>query len=406
MWFTNVVKPTHLCNLDCHYCYNEDTRNPIMTREMLRRTVEETIGYAAGLSAHTKVDFIWHGGEPTVAGIDFYREAVRLQKACAGGIRFANSIQTNGTLINAEWIEFFRENGFDVSLSLDGPEDIHDTTRRSRSGKQGSFSRVMRGIRMLRDAGLPHGVCVVISRANRDRVDEIYDFFVQERLPFNVIPLTRSGSGLARFDDLGLDPDEYAEPWIRMFDRWFDSPDSDYAQCTDFVRKSRAILGGRPSDCIGQEQCSSHHVSTDPDGNVYPCATLSADPEWCYGNLSTSTLGELLDTPLAQRAAHRQMDPHCAECKWLHVCHGGCMSRSIKFYGTHDTRDFYCPSLYRIYDHVERRLREVRTLDLSRLPAPAVADTRPAPPERLLTTRRFQHVGLPLVQIGTTRAGA
>lgn len=407
-WFTNVVKPTHLCNLDCSYCYNEDTRHPIMPPDLLATVVRETLTYARQLGDRTNVDFIWHGGEPLVAGVEFFRRAVAEETQHSDGVRVCNSIQTNGTLINAEWIEFFRDHAFDVSLSLDGPEELHDESRRSRSGREGSFTRVMRGIEMLRTAGLPHGVCVVISRVNKHRVGEIYDFFVREQLPFNVIPLTRSGNGLTAYEDLGLGPEEYADPWIEMFDRWFDSTPAAYVQCTDFVRKSRAILGGSPTDCIGAAQCADHHVSTDPDGYVYPCATLSADPDWAYGNLREMPLHSMMDGPVARQARNRKTDSHCTTCKWQHVCHGGCMSRSIKFFGTNHTRDYYCPSLYRIYDHIEARLRRTESLDHSALPDPEKVIAREAPPERPLTMRRLPGGSAPLIQIqraGTTPIG-
>jgi uncharacterized protein len=369
-----------------------------MLPNILRRTIDQTFVYARSFGPSTSVDFIWHGGEPLSVGMDFYSRAVAIERETSSSMRYANSIQTNGTLIDSKWVEFFKTHNFDVSLSLDGPELINDTARRY-AGGDGSFQHVMRGIRILRDAGVPHGVCVVLSQSNRNRTDEIYDFLVQEQLPFNVIPLTRSGGALNGYPDLGIGPEEYAEPWIRLFDRWFESQGSHYVQCTDFVRKSRAILIGRPTDCIGQEQCASHHVSTDPDGYIYPCATLSGDPEWTYGNISEKDLGELMETPRAVSSRNRQADEHCKSCKWQHVCNGGCMSRSIKFFGTHETRDYYCPSLYRIYEHIELRLREQKDLDLSALPPLGYRDMLPEQGERQLTQRRLGFLRSSLTQI-------
>lgn len=398
MWFTNVVKPTHRCNLNCVYCYNEDTRHPVMPLNILERTIEQTFLYACSLDPLTSVDFIWHGGEPMSVGMDFYSKALAIQAKASLHMSYANSIQTNGTLLDNRWIDFFKVHNFDVSLSLDGPESLNDSTRRY-SGGDGSFRHVMRGIRLLRDAAIPHGVCVVISQSNRHRTDEIFDFLVKQQLPFNIIPLTRSGAALTGYTDIGIGPDEYADPWIKLFDRWFDASGNDYVQCTDFVRKSRAILLGRPTDCIGQEQCASHHVSTDPDGYVYPCATLSGDPDWSYGNISEQDLIKLMATPQAISSRNRQIDEHCKSCKWQHVCHGGCMSRSIKYFGTHNTRDYYCPSLYRIYDHIEHKLRQRTGLDLSALPSPNHIDVRPVAEARPLTLRRIGFSRSSLTQI-------
>jgi uncharacterized protein len=383
MHFTNVIKPTHICNLDCVYCYNEDARKPIMTLPQLERVITQTISYVNNRDPRASLDFIWHGGEPTVAGIDFFRHGLEVQGGLKTDLKLENTIQTNGTLIDKEWARFLYENRFRVSVSIDGPEHLNDATRKDRGGKS-SYKRVIRAMEILREAGVPFGVCVVLSRSNRNHADEIYTFLEEHKLPFNLIPLNRSGAGYNNYEDVSLADWEYAEPWTIMFDRWFYATDSKYIFASDFVHKARAILEGRPTDCIGQPQCSGFHISTDPIGNVYPCATLSADPNWLYGNLYETDLRELMASPVALRAQSRSVDPHCAACKWQHVCHGGCMSRSIKFFGTHNTRDYYCPSLYAIYEHVEQRIRQEPVMDLSALPAEHMIDKRHPPLDRAL----------------------
>jgi len=366
--FTNVVKPTHICNLGCRYCYNEDTRAPVMTAETLECVVRDTFDVPGTGLSPMRYDFIWHGGEPLVAGQDFYENAVALQRTYANGRTYANTVQTNGLLINDKWAAFLEAERFQVSVSIDGPKHLNDLTRIDLRGR-GTFERIRKCLDILRSHQIPFGVCVVITRANKDQAGEIFDFLKNERLPFNLIPLTLSGSAKGSYGELGLGPEEYAEPWIEMYDRWFDSRSEDYVYCSDFGFKTLAILDGRPTDCIGQKNCSQHHVSTDPDGFVYPCATLSGNKEWSYGNLKDKRLTDLMDSVAARAAKQRAADPQCASCKWQHVCHGGCMQRALKFTGDHNQRDFYCPSLYRIYEHVEARLRDDGTLDLSKLPA-------------------------------------
>jgi uncharacterized protein len=403
--FSNVIKPTHLCNLACSYCFNEDTRAPIMERKTLTRVVEQTFAFCETKPLVTNIDFIWHGGEPMIAGLDFFKIAVDLQSTYSRGAAFHNSLQTNGVLLNPDWVTFLKENKFRVSVSIDGPRHFHDKNRTYLS-KRGSFDAVMRGIRLLQEAKIPLGVAVVISRDNKDHTEELYDFLAQERLPFNIIPLTRSGDALVNFNDVGLGPEEYAQPWIKMFDRWLSTSGPNYVYASDFAMKTRAILTGKPQDCIGQKICSTQHISTDPDGNISPCATLSADLEWRYGNILEADLTEIMLTEPAQRAQNRKMDPHCVECKWQHVCHGGCMQRAVKFYGTHNTRDYYCPSLYAIYEHIESKLREQPLLPLAALPTAGRFDHRPPPPDRSLVPRsikhKIRHVKTPFSETVTT----
>ncbi|WP_349606353.1 dynobactin maturation radical SAM/SPASM protein DynA [Cupriavidus sp. DF5525] len=356
MNFTNVIKPTHLCNLGCKYCYNDDVRDPIMRDEVLHRTIEQTFAYVRQFEQDRIVSFVWHGGEPMLAKRAFYERAVLYQSRYADGVRCENSIQTNGTLINDNWLEFFRLANFSVSISIDGPPELHDANRVDHRGR-GTYQRVIESIRRVQDSGIPFGVCVVISRSNKDHVGEIYELLAKHGLPFNIIPLNRSGSARDNFSDVGLAADEYAQSWIEMYDRWFNASE-EYVYCSDFVYKTRAILSGRPCDCVGLEQCSPSNISVDPVGDVYPCASLSGHADTRYGNILQQTLEALMQSPTARDYRQRRVDPQCSTCKWQHVCHGGCQARAYKFFHDHHKRDYYCPSLFRIYEHIASRLGE------------------------------------------------
>jgi uncharacterized protein len=356
MIFTNVIKPTHLCNLSCKYCYNDDVRDPIMRESTLERVIEQTFTYVREDAPERLVSFIWHGGEPMIAGLPFFQKVVQFQNKYAKGLKFNNSIQTNGTLIDVKWLDFFKSNEVTVSISIDGPRDLHDIYRTDRRGR-GSFDKVDEAISKVQKAGIPLGVCVVISQANKDHVEEIYDFLAARKLRFNIIPMNRSGGARENYLEVGLDAEEYADPWIRMYDRWFDA-DDDYVYCSDFVFKTRAILAGRPADCIGLKQCSNTNISVDPVGDVYPCATLSGSPDAKYGSLLENDLVTIMNSQCARGYRNRQVDEQCSTCRWQHVCHGGCQARAYKFFGDHHRRDYYCPSLFRIYEHIAKRLCE------------------------------------------------
>ncbi len=356
MIFTVVIKPTHICNLACTYCYNDDVRDPIMREETLERVIAQSFIYAQQRLAQRATNFIWHGGEPMVAGLDYYEHVVALQKKYCGSTVYSNSIQTNGVLIKGDWLDFFKRENFSVSVSIDGPRPIHDTFRIDARGR-GSYERVMAAIDRVQEAEIPLGVCVVVSRSNVDHMDAIFDLLTRKKLPFNIIPINKSGAARDSFDEVGLEPDEYARPWIKMFDRWFEA-DDDYVYCSDFVFKTRAIAAGRPADCIGVAQCSDTNISIDPVGDVFACATLSGHDETNYGNIVESSLCDLMDRSVASAFRHRLEDDQCSECKWQHVCHGGCQARSYKFFGDFNRRDYYCPSLFHIYEHIESRLSE------------------------------------------------
>ncbi|GAB3630449.1 Anaerobic sulfatase-maturating enzyme [Pandoraea terrae] len=356
MRLVNVVKPTHICNLACEYCYNDDVRKPIMSDATLRNVIAKTIDYANATPVVKDIDFIWHGGEPTVAGIDFFARAIQYQSECDPRATVTNHLQTNGTLLNKKWIRFLKRHDFKISLSLDGPQEINDTYRVTRAGI-GTFDKVMSSIELLKLGGFPVGICLVLSKANIHRVEEIYDFLVSHELGFNVIPMTMSGAARDRYQDLGINADEYADAWIRMYDRWFESRAA-YTYCQDFVLKTRAILYGKPADCISMANCANFNLSVDPVGDVYSCASLSGNLAARLGNIDENSIGGILDGQRGREFRARDVDAQCAKCKWQHVCHGGCLSRAYKFHGSVHTRDFYCPGLFRIYEHIECRLAE------------------------------------------------
>ncbi|EKO1024660.1 radical SAM protein [Salmonella enterica subsp. enterica] len=358
MNFINVIKPTHLCNLACRYCYNEDERNPIMTLITLEKVIKETFDYVETVGGFTGVEFIWHGGEPFFVGIDFYNYVVLYQKKHNKGINYINTIQTNGTLINNKWIKFIKDNDFIISLSIDGDKNSHDLNRIYKNGK-GSFDKVMKGAKKLKQNGINFGSVLVVNKINQNDVEELYRFFVKEQIVFNIIPLVKSGRANDNFQDLGLDADEYFEPWRKVYDLWFDANDKEYIQVSDFVRKTQSIIAGRAADCIGMSQCGNANCSTDPLGDIYPCASLSGHNDLKYGNINQHTLYELFNIPVAYNWRNRPINQDCSVCQWQHVCHGGCQSRSYKFYaGDYRTKDYYCPSLKKMYEHIKNRLLE------------------------------------------------
>lgn len=364
--FTNVVKPTHACNLACTYCYNEDERNKKMTLETLRAVIDRTSEHVVRHIKDRKVDFIWHGGEPMLMGIDFYREVMLFQSTHAKEIHISNVMQTNGTKIDDAWCEFFKTHNWQVSISLDGTKETNDLTRIQRNGK-GSFEAVYSAIAQVKKHKIPLGICLVLSKNNVGNLKEVYQFLKDERLNFNIIPMTYSGEAINVIDDIGLSPEEYAKAWTELYDYWF--YDEETVHCSDFVNKSAGLLNRCGADCVAIRDCSQSVISIDHNGDVYPCATMSPDPNWLYGNISVHDIPTLFTSEKATIASNRQTDNNCLHCKWRINCNGGCMSRADKFFDSINVRDYYCPGLFRIYEHIAMRLSESDQIDMEYIPA-------------------------------------
>lgn len=352
-----VIKPTHRCNFSCTYCYNDDHARPLMDPETLRNTISRVLKYAKRTSSITNVTFTWHGGEPLLVGIDFYKEVVKLQKEFADGVSYVNCMQTNGALINPTWIEFFKEHNFSVSVSLDGPPEIHNKARMLANNKA-TFNQVMTGINYLRAAGMAFGVIAVITKHCIGRAKEMYEFFAKEKLPFHIVPLTKQGDANKNYEDLGIDPEDYSDFWIEMYDIWFSSKGEDHIACRDFIHKSTTILTGKTTDCEASQQCAVNNISIDPAGYVYPCATFAWKEQWRYGNINDAPLEQLVGCAVCKKAKTREVDPVCTTCKWRPICNGGCYSRAENYTGSIKNRDYYCGGLYRMYTHIGRTLNE------------------------------------------------
>ena len=177
--FSTMLKPAgSACNLDCHYCYYLDKavqyggRQAVMSDELLELYVKQ---YIEANEVPT-VQFCWHGGEPLLLGVDFYRKAMALQEKYAGGKKIENILQTNGTLVDEAWCDLFAGNNFLVGISLDGPQDIHDAFRLTKGGKP-TFERVMRTIEMFQRSGVEYNTLSVVNKLCEGRGGEIYRFF-------------------------------------------------------------------------------------------------------------------------------------------------------------------------------------------------------------------------------------
>jgi uncharacterized protein len=175
-----VLQSTSACNLNCTYCYVPDRRQQgRMSEDVLRAAASFMFAREEkDRSADRYVEFLWHAGEPLAAGIPFYARAFAIIASLApSGVPVRHVMQTNGTLVNIAWCEFFREYGVSIGLSIDGPTELHDSNRRT-WGDHGSHGRVMRGYRLLREYGFnPSAICV-LTQESLMQPDLIYDFFV------------------------------------------------------------------------------------------------------------------------------------------------------------------------------------------------------------------------------------
>ncbi len=342
--FSLMLKPVGPeCNLDCKYCYYLDkvlqtgggSAPRVMSGEVLEAAVRQHIE-ANGVDT---VSFCWHGGEPLLAGLDFFRKVVELQRRYANGKKIENSIQTNGTLLTPQWASFFASEKFLVGISLDGPAAVHDANRHNKGGAP-TFEAVMRGVGELQKAGAEYNTLSAVSAASEGRGREIYRFMksigsrYMQFLP--VVEHVKDIPGYSRevicspHDPAGrragwsVRAEGYGRFLNDIFDDWVVGDVGDY-----FVQMFDATLAGwcglRPGLCSFCESCGDALV-VETGGDVYSCDHF-VYPEYRLGNVASSELGAMYASPsqFAFGLAKRNTLPaDCRRCLWLHLCRGEC----------------------------------------------------------------------------------
>ena len=366
-----MLKPAGAhCNLACKYCYYLEknklyptAQRHLMSDEMLEQFTREYIE----AQTMNQVLFTWHGGEPLLRSIDFYRKALSLQQKYAGGKRIDNVIQTNGTLLTDEWCEFFAQNHWLVGISIDGPQPDHDHYRLTAAGKP-SWKKVMQGIKLLKKHGVEWNAMTVVNAYNANHPLEFYRFFKENGCQFLqftpiVERLTRHEDGrtlasLADKDEISLSeasvvPEQWGYFLCAIFDEWV-RKDVGKIFVEIFDCTLANWMGISPGICAYSKECG-HAGVMEHNGDVYSCDHF-VFPEYKLGNIRDHSLIDMLYGEQQQefsRLKHSSLPRQCKECDMEFACHGECpKNRFMKDKYGDSGLNYLCPGYYHYYQHV------------------------------------------------------
>ncbi len=344
-----IVKPTNRCNLACKYCYAESGEGEMMSYETLENMISKL------QRTYDGIEYIWHGGEPLLMGIDFYEKVIEIEKREKSSNQWIiNTVQTNGTLMNQEWIDFFKKNDFTIGLSLDGPEEVNNLTRIYPDGS-GTFRCIMNSIELMKKNDMRFGAICILTGKNIDSIEEIYSFFKQENIGVKFNPVYLDGRA-NKHKDLELSPKKYGLELIKLFNRWF--LEDEFVSVSQFEDFVSMILSNSPVGCSFHDTCQDTFVSVDDKGDVYPCGRFAGNKEFKYGNINVDSLENLMEHNPKRNSFIDRNVYECKDCEFFDKCHSGCPHNAYSTYGDINKKDQFCHAYKMLLKHIDNVITE------------------------------------------------
>jgi len=370
--FNTVAKPGgNLCNLACDYCfYLENSVSRSACAIMDDATLEAYIHNTIASTPSQEVAFCWQGGEPTLCGIGFFEKVIAFQQRHASNKTIHNSLQTNGVLLNDAWALFLKEHRFLVGLSVDGPPSIHNTWRKTGSGKP-TYSKVVRAIRCLQKHDVPINAMVVVSQRAEAQGKSVYRWLTQELNLRHIqfIPLVEPHTAWA------VSPAGWGLFLRDAFDEWLKKDVGEV-----FVQFFDNLLGvwiGEPATLCTMQPTCGQSLLVEKNGDVYSCDHY-VSPKYKLGNLTQDSMLALANSPFQQRFGQEKarLSARCIACQWRFACYGGCPKHRVISHDN-EAQNYLCAGYLAFFRHITPYMNVMRKLLLNHQPPAWVMDNVP-----------------------------
>ena len=360
-----LIKPASgSCNMRCRYCfYTDEAENRAvasmgrMTPEAMRLIADKALAWADG-----DCTFAFQGGEPSLAGLDFFRGLTDYVSAHPNprGVRVHYAFQTNGYALDEAWAQWFAQNKVLVGISLDGPKELHDRYRVDRAGK-GTFNRVMASIRLLERHGVDFNILTVVSAANARRGQQVYSFFEKQGFRYQqyvecLDPIGEVQGG----HEYSLTPERYEAFLKSMFNAWYqDMRAGRYVYNRYFENLMMLLTGQAPESCNLRGVCAPQWV-IEADGSVYPCDFYALD-QWRLGNILTDSFETMEEVRQTSGFVEwsRRLPEDCKACRWLPLCRNGCRRNREPVTADSTGKNYFCAAYKHFLEYACPRLMEI-----------------------------------------------
>ena len=336
-----LIKPaSSLCNMHCSYCFYEDVsqhRECASMGVMKEATMKVLIEKAIALDVD-HIHFCFQGGEPTVAGIDYFYRFIDIVEHLHPKQKISYAMQTNGLSLNEAWIALFAKYHFLVGVSLDGFMENHNKVRKDRLN-QGTFKTIMRHIKDLEKAHIEYNILTVLTHDLAKQPQRLFKFFVDHSLNYiQLIPCLPTLEGHERMDRYCLTPQDFSKFYKTFFDMWYQAYlKGHYLSVTLFDNLIPMYAHRLPQQCGMLGKCHMQFV-IEGNGNIYPCDFFVLD-EYCCGNIHDVSLQDVIQHEAAQKFLQesKKLCKECETCPFFGMCHGNCKRLSVCYYD-----EYYC----------------------------------------------------------------
>lgn len=361
-----LIKPASAnCNMDCKYCFykclsshREEYSKGFMKEETLETLVREAIAYADG-----SLTFAFQGGEPTLAGRDFFQKAVELQQKYNNKkLQIENTIQTNGLLIDEKWARFLGEHRFLVGLSLDGPKKMHDRYRKDAAG-QDTFARIMHSVQLLEQYHVDYNVVTVVTNDTAKQASFLYKFWKRNHYPFvQFIPCMdeiKRQDGTQERSIYAVEPEQYGKFLCELFDLWYADFAAGETMDIRMFSNLAQMAAGYPAEECGMNGCCNCYFVVEGDGSVYPCDFYCMD-EWKLGTVNDGFVQmKTSEKAKAFVEASRPVCATCQECPHFSLCRGGCRRWREPFVDGKPGLNQLCSAYRMFFAHAAERMERL-----------------------------------------------
>lgn len=346
-----MIKPVSgSCNMRCHYCFYSDVANHRemrnygkMDSDTMRTLIRKAFIYAEG-----NVSFAFQGGEPTLAGIDFFREFVRNVSQCnTRHIPVSFAVQTNGYDLSDELCQFFADHHFLAGVSVDGAKEIHNALRPDSAGA-GSYDQVMTGIEKLKHHGVEYNILCVVTAPIAAQGKRVWQELKRHQY-LQFIPCIDEFGGMLH--DYSLTPEAYGQFLIDTFSCYAEDYASGHPVSERrFDNYLSILLGQQPELCGMRGMCGLYFLA-EADGSIYPCDFYVLD-EWKLGNVKSDSFFKMEKSAASRkfRSISLQLPDTCKKCIWLNLCHGGCRRDREPIINSHGSENKFCKSYYMFFE--------------------------------------------------------